>query len=183
MIYKSHKTIRWTWKWCQQHVYHCAASSLPLTTAHKHLEQLLGSWERNVVPFWFETWIYSELRVLLLFGLEDFDLCDHRTSSHFSSGCFKLALVMLLEHVCSSTHNRALTCVCVRHSELSLQTEISGSVPEPIQWFPWQNQVWLWRSAAWELKITASHYWFLALSPAHRDSSRFLESVGDIMLC
>lgn len=108
MICKSHKTIRWTWKWCQQHVYHCAASSLPLSTAHKHLEQLLGSWERNVVPFWFETWIYLELRVLLLFGLEDFLICVITEHLHT---CFKLALLMLLEHVCSSTHDRPLTCV------------------------------------------------------------------------
>jgi len=38
-------------------------------------------------------------------------------------------------------HDRALTCICGWHRKLGSQKMISGSVPEPVQWFPWQNHV------------------------------------------
>ena len=53
----------------------------------------------------------------------------------------------------TSLHDRALTCICGWHDELFTYTGVSGSVPERMQWFSWQNHVRIQCSAAWESKV------------------------------
>lgn len=50
--------------------------------------------------------------------------------------------------LCSQIHARALTWICGWHSSLCV-TVISGSDPEPVQWFPWENPACFWFSATW----------------------------------
>ena len=84
--------------------------------------------------------------VPLLLSLEDeFQILIHLTTEQFSS----LIQSILNElwsrenstvsgscsHVASSLHDGALTCICGGYAELCSQTVISGSVPEPMQWF------------------------------------------------
>ena len=44
-------------------------------------------------------------------------------------------------HTASSLDDTDLTCICVLHNELCSQTEISGSVTEPMQRCPVENHV------------------------------------------
>lgn len=47
--------------------------------------------------------------------------------------------------------------------------EVSGSVPKPVQWFPWQKQACLFNAVPPEsLMITGIQYWFFAFSLVHK---------------
>lgn len=47
--------------------------------------------------------------------------------------------------------------------------EVSGSVPKPVQWFPWQKQASLFNAVPPESPmITGIQYWFLAYSLVHK---------------
>ena len=73
-------------------------------------------------------------------------LLQSREDSSFS-GSFSRML--------SSLDDRALTCLYGWHSELGSQTVIYQSVPESMQWLPWQNHVFFFLcGTTWWLKIT-----------------------------
>ena len=58
---------------------------------------------------------------------------------------------------------------------------VVGSAPETMQWFPVQNISVFNAVLPKGWKVTASQYWFSALSLAFRDFSGFSESFNDIM--
>lgn len=77
-------------------------------------------------------------------------------------------------------YDRALTYICGWHGKLCSQTMISGSVTEPIQWFPWLNHVCFQCSATGspEDHVPDTDFW---LCPLHRGFSRFCKSLDDYM--
>jgi len=75
--------------------------------------------------------------------ISNFHLSRHRKVFHFASAhcewCPDSSVFGSCSHMLSYLHDRALTCICGWHDELCSLTVISGSLPEPMHWFPWQK--------------------------------------------